>query len=196
MKKRHHDIFIIGDEEFREFFLQRLPYHPQSKACRIIRIDRATVFQQRRWKIGGSNVNKAEDKVTRVILQCVDILLLRNTERTVLGILLGITLGFLAHLFSPAFKASDIIDVSQAPLWGWVPFGIIIVHMPMILWDIFHKPNVNDDIDTIIRLIEEGNFAESEKRQIYRNLVTRCVSQLSTTGNFTDTKNKLEQERF
>lgn len=134
-----------------------------------------------------------EDKISRLVLSSVDILLLKNPERTILGTFLGLVFAFLSRLFKPALKQIEFIDVSAAPIWGWIPLGIIVVHLPMVLWGIFHKPAVNDEIDEIIQLIEKGRFSKIEKRQIYRNLVNQCVSNMTLKKDFSETLVRLRE---
>lgn len=134
-----------------------------------------------------------EDKITRLVLSSVDILLLKNPERTILGTFLGLVFAFLSRLFRPAIKQIEFIDLSAAPIWGWIPLGIILIHLPMVFWGIFHRPAVNDEIDEILKLIEKGQFSKIEKRQIYRNLVNHCVSNMALKKDFSDTIVRLHE---
>jgi hypothetical protein len=134
-----------------------------------------------------------EDNVSRLVLSFIDILLLKNPERTILGTFLGLVFAFLVRLFGPAIKRIEFIDPSAAPIWGWIPLGIILIHLPMVIWDIFHRPEINDEIDGIIKFIEKGQFSEIEKRLIYRNLVNQCVKNMTLRKDFSDTMARLQE---
>lgn len=119
------------------------------------------------------------DRISRRLLRYIDILMLKNPERTVLGVLLGVVVSFLFKLFEPYLSKIDILNLAKLQLWEFISFGVIIVHIPYLLWSIIRKPLINDEVDDVIRLIESGNFSEKEKRQMYRNLVNKCVNSLS-----------------
>lgn len=134
-----------------------------------------------------------EERISRLILRLIDVLLLRNPERTVMGVLLGIVFAFLTTLFHPVLIKVELFDITSAPKWGWIPLGILVVHLPMVVWNIVHKPTMNDEVDEIIRLIEKGNFTDSEKRQMYRNLIQQCISSVDLKRNFTETMQSVQQ---
>lgn len=119
------------------------------------------------------------DRVSRHLLRYIDILMLRNPERTVLGILLGVVLSFLFKLFEPFLEKMDFLSLAKVQLWEYVSFGVLVIHLPYVLWSIIRKPSINDEVDEVIRLIERSNFIEKEKRQMYRNLVNKCINNLS-----------------
>lgn len=132
-------------------------------------------------------MTEREDNISRQILRCIDILMLKNPERTVLGLLLGVVLSFLSKLFEPILIKVEYINIANIQYWEWIPFGIVIVHLPYILWSIIRKPFVNDEVDDIIRFIEKSNFSEKEKRIVYRNLVNKCIENITL-----DDKNYIE----
>jgi hypothetical protein len=119
------------------------------------------------------------DWLSRHLLRCVDILLMKNPERTVLGVLLGITLSFLSKLFEPSLVKIDSISLAKVHVWEFISLGILAIHFPYVISKIIRKPRINDDVDEVISLIEKSNFSEKEKRQMYRNLVNKCISSLS-----------------
>ena len=139
-------------------------------------------------------MNSLEEKISRIIIKVIDVLLLKNPERTVLGVAFGAILAFCSKLFFPALKKIDIIDIERAPIWGWIPIGIIITYFPLILWKIINKPRVNDEIDELIRLIEHGNFTETEKRLLYRNLINQCISNVTLKKSFSSQISQLSKE--
>lgn len=126
------------------------------------------------------------DSISKLIMTAIDILMIKNPERTGYGILLGSVLMFLSKLFSPLFKQVSYMDIDATPFWGWITFGICITHLPFILWSIFHKSIVDDQIDSAIKIIEKGNFSENEKRQLFRKLVNKCVENVVLKKNTLD----------
>lgn len=119
-----------------------------------------------------------EDNISRKVLYYVDVLMLKNPERTVLGFLLGLVLSFLSQLLKPALLKIEAISLTNIQPWEYIPVGVIIVHLPYILWSMFRKPFFNDEVDEVIRLVEHSNFSDKEKRNIYRNLVNKCTENL------------------
>ncbi len=135
-----------------------------------------------------------EEKIGRLVMRIIDVLLLKNPERTVLGVAIGSVLAFCSKLFTPVLKTIEFIDIEKAPIWGWIPIGIIITYFPIILWKFIHKPKVNDDIDELLRLIEQGNFSEAEKRLIYRNLIRQCIANVTLKKGFSTEVENLSKD--
>lgn len=139
-------------------------------------------------------MNNFEEKISRIIIKVIDVLLLQNPERTVLGVAVGSIFAFFSRLFYPVLKKVDIIDIENTPLWGWIPIGIVVINIPLILWKIITKPRVNDGIDEVLRLIEQGNFTEIEKRSIYRKLINQCILNVTLNQNLSKQVNQLSKE--
>lgn len=73
----------------------------------------------------------------------------------------------------------EAINISDAPLWGWLAIGILVMHAPTIIALFKQKPIGNDIVDQALDLIERGNFTQAEKRQQYRNLITQVSSSIA-----------------
>lgn len=126
-------------------------------------------------------MNENEDKLSFNLLRYINILMVNNPERTVLGLLLGIMFAFLTKLFEPYLNTIKFINVNNISLIGWLPFGIVLVHLPQTLWSIFTRPIIKDEIDDLIRLVEKSNLSDKEKRIAYRNIVNKCIDSISKT---------------
>ncbi|MFH2126788.1 MAG: hypothetical protein ABIK12_09740 [Pseudomonadota bacterium] len=114
-----------------------------------------------------------------MILSCIDFLLLRNPEKTILGIMLGLVCFFLTVIFKPVIINFHWLNLKDAPGWGWIPLGITAVNLPSILCSLFKKPLYSEEVDEISRVIDKGDFSEAERRQIYRRLVGECIKNIT-----------------
>ncbi len=139
-------------------------------------------------------MNKQEDRVDNFCLKAINILLLKNPERTVLGILLGVVYSFFANIFNPLLSKIQYIDMSKAPSGGWIPLGIICVNLPIIISHLFRKPIINEKVDEITKLIEAGCFTEIERRTMYRNLVSECIKNANLNKNFSEEFQLIQQK--
>jgi hypothetical protein len=138
----------------------------------------------------------SEEKLNGTWLPLINILLLKNPERTVLGVLLGVVISFLSRLFSPLLETIKIMDIGKAPSWGWIPLGIVIINLSNIFTSTLTKPRINEEIDNISKLIEDGSFSASEKRQVYRSLINACLKNVTLKKDFTDELNKMQKDLF
>lgn len=125
-----------------------------------------------------------EEESSAIILRAIDVILIKNPERTALGVLFGAVLIFLSSLFSPVLKEIKIIDISSAPKWGWIAIGILLSHFRIFLRKLFRKTVIDDEIDKILMLIGEGNFSKVEKRQLYRKVVNQFLVSLRLDKDF------------
>ena len=126
---------------------------------------------------------QGKKEFSEIILKTIDILIMKNPERTGYGVLLGVVLLFFSKLFSPYLKQIEIIDIEMAPIWGWIPLGVIMTHFPSVIWSLFHKSKIDDNIDSIIKAIEKGNLSEIEKRHLYRKVITKCMEDVVLKSN-------------
>lgn len=121
----------------------------------------------------------ATDAWTKVLDRALDIVFVKYPARTGLGVILGCVFSFLVRLFQPTLASISFADFSGAPWWGWIPIGVIIMHVPTILTLFKQQPIGNDSIDQALDLIERANFTQSERRQQYRNLLDRVASNVA-----------------
>jgi hypothetical protein len=118
------------------------------------------------------------DFLSKVFDRALDIVFVKYPARTGLGVIFGCTLSFFAHLFSPALSQIAFADFVGAPWWGWVPVGIVIMHVPTIASFFRQQPVGNESLDQAIDLIERASFSKEERRQQYRNLLERITSNI------------------
>ncbi len=119
------------------------------------------------------------DAATRVLDRALDVVFVKYPARTGLGVVLGGTFAFLARLFEPSLRSIDFADFSNAPTWGWLMLGVLIMHTPTIRALFKQQPIGNDVIDQALDLIERGNCNQAEKRQQYRNLIAQVSATLA-----------------
>jgi hypothetical protein len=115
------------------------------------------------------------DRLTCFIDRALDLVLVRYPARTGLGVALGCTLSFLAHLLEPSLKRFSFADFATLPWWAWLAPGILIMHFPTMALLFKQKSIGNDQIDLALELIARGNFSPAERRQHYRRLIHRVV---------------------
>lgn len=122
------------------------------------------------------------DLFSRVVDRALDVLFAKYPARTGLGVVLGGTLAFLARLFEPGLRTFAVLDIGNAPLWGWFAVGILILHTPTIRALFKQQPIGNDAIDQALDLIDRGNFTQSEKRQQYRTLIAKATESIALSS--------------
>jgi hypothetical protein len=74
------------------------------------------------------------------------------------------------------------LPISNIEWWECLTLGIVIVHLPFLLWSIRHKPLISDELENLLQLIESSNIGELEKRQAYRRVVNKCIDEFSLTA--------------
>lgn len=119
------------------------------------------------------------DTWSRTIDRALDVIFAKYPARTGVGVVLGCALSFLVRLFEPSLKAFTFADFAGAPWWGWLPIGVVAMHLPTI-GSLFRQRSIgNDTIDQSLELIELGNFTQAERRQHYRNLIDRVSNSVA-----------------
>jgi hypothetical protein len=112
---------------------------------------------------------------TRNAGQALNVFYLRDSVRTPLGLVFGGAMSSLSVLFEPGLQAVKFADFSAMPWWGWLPVGILIMHVPTII-QLLKRPSVGSyTMDTLFELIDRGDFSAAERRQLYRRLIERFV---------------------
>jgi hypothetical protein len=132
------------------------------------------------------NDEQSSNSTTRasgILLRAFDILLLKNPERTALGVMLGFSLDGLVSLFEPTLMDHHI-TLGHIGWWCYLSLGLVTVHLPFIFWSVRHKPVISDEIEGLIGLIEATNIGELEKRQAYRKVVNKCIDEFSLSSRF------------
>lgn len=111
------------------------------------------------------------DKWSSGANSAIEILLTKHQGRTSLGGVLGSAIAFIVDLFSPVLYEITIVNFEKMPFYGWIPIGILIMHIPTIFNYLSTKPSGDESVDETISLIKKGNFSEQEKRKLYRDLI-------------------------
>ena len=119
--------------------------------------------------------NHLSDRWTHNAKQAVDMLLLKDPVRTSLGLVLGGTLSFLRILLEPALRDIPFANFVDAPPWGWLALGTLIMHVPTVL-HLWKRPSVGSHaMDMFFASIDRAGFSAAERRQLYRRLIERIV---------------------
>lgn len=145
-------------------------------------------------------MNEIEKKVSSIASASLDLLLIKHPARTSLGVVFGLSISFLVAFFKPVFEKIEFIDATAIPIWGWMPIGILLAHLPNFLWNIFNRPVVKEEIDELIHLIDKGDFSKPERRQQYRLLINKALEQVvlnsETQKKILSVKQEVEHSKF
>lgn len=129
-------------------------------------------------RAGEITSSPSKSKAYGIALRALDTLLLKNPERTALGIMFGFSLNGTLSLLDPVLQAHHI-QIGHPGWWSFVCIGTICVHLPFVFWSVRHRPAISDEIEGLITLIEATNIGELEKRQAYRRVVNKCIDNFS-----------------
>lgn len=113
-----------------------------------------------------------------VVLRALDTLLIKNPERSAIGVVLGLAIQGMAEVCSPLLARSGF-DLGRLEWWGAISLGLVLVHAPFVIWSMRHRPLISDELESLIELIESTNIGESERRVAYRRVVNKCIDQFS-----------------
>ena len=133
------------------------------------------------------------DKTTLVLIRFLDALLFRNPERTAVGVMLGFALYGIHQILLPALSSRGIV-LGNPSWWAAISIGVVLVHLPFVVWSIRNKPLINDEVESLIKLIESTNIGEIERRSAYRRVVNKCIEEFSLSAGPGGIKEIIKQE--
>lgn len=128
-----------------------------------------------------NSVSSRESRLAAISLRALDILLIKNPERTAIGLIFGLALQGAFNVFSPLFAKAGIL-LGPFDWWASICLGIALVHLPFIVWSVHHKPLISDELENLMELIESTNIGEAEKRSAYRRVVNKCIDQFALSS--------------
>lgn len=134
-----------------------------------------------------------KDKVSAAALRLLDALLVRNPERTAIGVAVGLGLHGILGICQPLVVATGV-DLSKLEWWESGSIGLVLVHLPFVIWSVRHKPLISDELESLIELIESTNIGEMEKRVAYRKVVNKCIDEFSLSAQRGTIKNIVTEE--
>jgi hypothetical protein len=137
--------------------------------------------------------NPLKDKVSAAALRLLDALLVRNPERTAIGVAVGLGLHGILGICQP-LVASTGVDLGKLEWWASVSIGLVLVHLPFVIWSVRHRPLISDELESLIELIESTNIGEVEKRVAYRKVVNKCIDEFSLSARPGTIKNVMTKE--
>lgn len=115
-------------------------------------------------------MNHLQARMLTGMARVLDILLSKHPARSGMGVMLGIFFSLLATVFSHKVALLYGIDLAAVQLWQWIAPGVLLAHIPTVIWYIT-RPPFADEIRVLTELIEKGTFSEVERRRHYRNLI-------------------------
>ena len=123
-------------------------------------------------------MNFNPDKITAFLYKAIDILLIRNPEKTSYGIVLGIVLIGVRELMTNLTTGKVMNAIQSINLLSTFCFGILLVRIDVI----FKRQPVDKatmiKLNTIKAIINEGNFSETEKRKLFREFIQRVYEDI------------------
>jgi hypothetical protein len=115
------------------------------------------------------------DRSTLYAGRALDIVLIKYPARTGLGVVIGLSLHFLAQCLEPTLRSIPHFAIADLAWWQWLAPGLLIMHLPTIA-SLFKQNSIgNDQVDQALELIAKGNFTHAERRQQYRLLINRVL---------------------
>jgi hypothetical protein len=136
-------------------------------------------------------MNDLPENLSRYLLKVVNIVLFKNPERTAVGILFGSVISFFFKLFEPAIVKYTFINVNNSNLFDWILFGVLIVHSPYLIWNVFNKSKVDENYDAFVRVLEGSNLSDAEKREAYRKLVNKFLDNVILSEELSEAYKKI-----
>lgn len=135
------------------------------------------------------------DKLTALLYKAINILLIKNPERTAYGIVFGFVLigvqQALGHL-----TTGKLINAIKSI--GYVPtfcFGILLVRADIILKRQPVDKEIATKFNTLKMTVNEANFSEAEKRRIYRDFIQRVYKEIEIKPSSSKGKPKTGTEQ-
>ncbi|MBE4941347.1 hypothetical protein [Bacillus thuringiensis] len=118
------------------------------------------------------------DKITSYLYKSIDIMLLKQPERTAYGIVLGVVLIGVKNgvaEFTTGNIKSAIHNFNTISVFC---LGIILVRLDIL----FKREPLNKDVmiklNTLKAIIKEGNFTQKQQRELYRNFIQNISSDI------------------
>ena len=135
------------------------------------------------------------DKITAFLYKAINILLIRNPERTAYGIVLGFVLigakEALVHLTTGKVM-NAIQSINYLSIFC---FGILLVRADIILKRQPVDKEIITKFNTIKTTINEANFSEAEKRRLYREFIQRVYKEIEIKPSSSKGKPKTGTEQ-
>jgi hypothetical protein len=128
-----------------------------------------------------TTISEDANKVTGVAYRLLDALILRNPERTAIGVALGVALYGVLNVVQPALVGHGM-DLARLDWVASACIGLVIVHLPFVIWSVRHRPVISDELEDLIQLIESTNVGQLERRMAYRKLINKCIDELSLSA--------------
>jgi hypothetical protein len=115
------------------------------------------------------------DDVTSVIKIATDVLFVKNSVSTSMGVLFGVILHGAVSILSPFFATFEAIRNSTVTVFHFLAVGIFGFNVKNYI----NRHKINPEIEEAIALIEkqvsEGKLTKVEAKQQYRLLITKAV---------------------
>ncbi|PGX43500.1 hypothetical protein COE67_06570 [Priestia megaterium] len=135
------------------------------------------------------------DKLTAFLYKAINILLIKNPERTAYGVVLGFVLigakEALVHL-----TTGKVMDAIQSINYVSIfCFGILLVRADIILKRNPVDKEVLIKFTTLKMTVNEANFSEVEQRKIYRDFIQRVYKDVEIKSSSSKGKSKTGTEQ-
>lgn len=115
------------------------------------------------------------DKITSLLYKALDTLMMKRPEKTSYGVIIGAILAnskeAICSLLSEKYS-NFLLKING--------FTLFLIGVAFVRMDIIFKSEPSDEIldrkmNSIKKIVADSNFSESEKRQVYRDMVSSVI---------------------
>jgi len=127
------------------------------------------------------------NNISSYLKRKMEILFIKNPEKTSLGVLFGIILHSILEIFKTVLKGYEyVIDLSRLTMLELIIFGVFIFNISSIL----SKKRFPEDIEIVLSLIKDaqtkGKISKIHIKQMYINLFKKVLENIELNDEIKD----------
>jgi hypothetical protein len=133
------------------------------------------------------------DNLSKFVSSALNFFLVKNPERTSIGVLFGIVCCSFIPAFAPLIEELTNVDLSSVPHLGWVTLGILVANISLP----GSKKRASQEVEKAFEAIEEARrqgISEAETKQRYRLLSQKYAEGLAINKQMAAEIKRLKQE--
>lgn len=114
-----------------------------------------------------------DNKITKILLNTLNILFLYNVLGTAYGCLFGLLLLSLQDVAAVYLPVIGLIR-----WYGFIVFGVLTFNIRPMVKQKYIDPRIEQKLKYVREILNEGNFSEKEKKQHWRKLILEILNEL------------------
>lgn len=118
------------------------------------------------------------EKITKILLNVLNILFVFNIKATSYGVLFGALLLSLQNMIALYIK-----PVREIEWYGFVVFGILVFSL-IFSKNKYEDPNIETKLKYIHKMIREGKFSKKEEQEIWRKAIQSITDDQITDNQY------------